>query len=125
MYGEGTDELTWLGDSMVMSGVAPLPDAVLMGLRKWFNERFGWKLMNMGNTLRRPHQTDTTSCSICAMSTITHGIFGDPLWQQCDASTHRINWLLELSKHEELDISVGPVSKFNWYGPCVTHTWPT
>ena len=102
-----------LGDSMVMSGVAPPPDEVLKGLRKWFNERFGWKLMNMGNTLKRPHQTDTYSCSICAMSTIAHGVFGDTLWQQHNASTHRIGWLLEIRKHNEFDDPVEPVSVLN------------
>lgn len=107
---DGGKNLLVLGDSMVISGAAPFPSEVLKGLQKWCDKRFGWKLMNMGNTLERPHQTDTNSCSICAMSTIAHGIFGDPLWQQCNASAHRINWLLELSEHEESHVSAGPVS---------------
>lgn len=98
---------------MVVSGVAPLPGDVLKGLQKWCNERFGWKLMNMGNTLKRPHQTDSNSCSICTMSTIAHGIFGDPLWQQHNSSTHRISWLLELGKYKELRAPAGPVSELH------------
>ena len=98
---------------MVASGVTPPPGVVLKGLRKWCNERFGWKLMNMGNTLKRPHQTDTNNCSICTLSTIAHGIFGDPLWQQQSASTHRINWFLELDKHKKLHVSAGPVSQLS------------
>jgi len=73
-----------LGDSMVTSDVAPFPGEVLKG-----------------------------SCSICAMSTIAHGVFGDPLWQQPNASAHRIKWLLELNNHEVSDISVRPASEFN------------
>jgi hypothetical protein len=106
----GPKNLLLLGDSMVASTLVTPPGKVLKGLQKWCNEWFGWKLTNMGNTLERPHQTDTHSCSICAMSTIAHGIFGDPLWQQRSASMHRVAWLLELNKHEELHISVGPVS---------------
>ena len=98
---------------MAVSDSAPPPDNILEGLRKWFKKQFGEKLMNMGNVLKRPRQTDTYSCSICAMSTIAHGVFGDPLWQQRDAPTHRINWLLKLSQHEESHVSVGPVSGLN------------
>ena len=98
-----------LGDSMVVSEATPPPDEVLKGLRKWFDKRFGWKVMNVGNILERPRQTDTYSCSICAMSTIAHGIFGDPLWQQPNASTHRIRWLLKLCEYEELHTSGEPV----------------
>lgn len=94
---------------MVISGVAPSPDEVLKGLRKWLDNQFGWKVMNLGNVLKRPRQTDTYSCSVCAMSTITHGIFGDPLWQQPNASIHRIHWLLELKKYEELYTRREPV----------------
>jgi len=101
--------LLMLGDSMVVSEATPPPDEVLKGLRKWFDKRFGWKVMNVGNVLERPRQTDTYSCSICAMSTIAHGIFGDPLWQQPDASTHRICWLLKLCEYEELHTSGEPV----------------
>ena len=79
-----------LGDSMVASSIAPPPAEILKGLRKWCSERFGWKLMNMGNTLKRPRQADTYSCAICVMSTIAHGVFGDSLWQQCNASANRI-----------------------------------
>lgn len=110
MTKDGKDLLV-VGDSMVASDIAPPPDEVLKGLRKWFSEQFGQKLMNTGNTLRRPHQTDTYSCSICAMSTIAHGVFGDPLWRQSNASTHRINWLLEISKRDGLRASLRPVSK--------------
>jgi hypothetical protein len=97
------------GDSMVISGATPPPDEVLKGLRKWLDKRFGWKVMNLGNVLERPHQTDTYSCSICTMSTIAHGIFGDPLWQQRNASVHRIHWLLKLGKYEGLYTSQEPV----------------
>jgi hypothetical protein len=90
------------GDSMVESGVAPPPDEVLKGLRKWFDKEFGQKLMNSGNILERPQQIDTYSCSICAMSTIAHGIFEDQLWTQPNAQTHRIRWFLELDKFEQL-----------------------
>lgn len=103
---------------MVTSSVAPPPEAVLKGLRKWFDQRFGQKLMNMGNTLERPHQTDTYSCSICAMSTIAHGVFGDPLWQQHSASTHRLSWLLKIDKFDRSCLSVGRVSKLHSYGLC-------
>ena len=48
------------------------------------------------------------------MSTIAHGIFGDPLWQQCNASVHRIDWFLEFGKREEqLNVSAGPVSELD------------
>ena len=84
---------------MVTSGTTPPPGEALKGLRKWFNKQFGQKLMNMGNILKRPHQTDTHSCAICAMSTIAHGVLGDPLWIQCDASAHRIHWFLKLDEY--------------------------
>lgn len=84
---------------MVASGTTPPPSEALKGLRKWFDNQFGRKLMNMGNILKRPHQTDTHSCAICAMSTIAHGVLGDPLWIQRDASVHRIRWLLELDEY--------------------------
>ena len=67
------------------------------------------KLMNVGNTLKHPHQTDTYGCSICTISTIAHGVFGDPLWRQRDASTNRISWFLKLIKHGELFVSGGHV----------------
>lgn len=98
---------------MDMSSTAPPPDEVLNGLRKWFKTQFGQKLMNVGNVLKCPHQTDTYSCSICAMNMIAHGILGDPLWQQHNAPTHRINWLLELSGYEESCISADDVSNLN------------
>lgn len=98
---------------MAVSDSTPPPDDILKGLRKWFKKQFGQKLMNMGNILKRPHQTDTYSCAICAMSTIAHGILGDPLWRQRDAPMHRINWFLELSRCEELCSSGGSVSKLD------------
>lgn len=100
-----------LGNSMARSGVAHPPGEVLKGLREWFRKRFKRKLMNMGNTLKCPRQTDTYSCSICTMSTIAHGIFKDPLWQQRNASTHRIHWFLTLGEHKELCLFAEPVSK--------------
>lgn len=116
-----------LGDSMATTtSVAPLR-GVLKGLRKWFDEHFGQKLMNMGNILKRPHQIDTYNCSICVMSTIAHGIFGDPLWRQCDVSMHRIGWFLEVVKHEESHVRASPVSELDRYWPCMVYadTQPT
>ncbi|KAF9784786.1 hypothetical protein BJ322DRAFT_1196341 [Thelephora terrestris] len=96
------------GDSLAASGTAPPPDEVLKGLRKWFNQQFSSKLMNIGNVLQRPRQPDTYSCAICTMSTIGHGIFGDPLWTHQDASVHRIRWLLTLSENEGISIPRDP-----------------
>ena len=107
---------------MVVSGVAPPPGEVLKGLRRWLDEQFGWKVINLGNVLKRPHQTDTHSCSICAISTISHGVFGDPLWRQPNASTHRIHWLLKLGEHE-LSPPIESIRGTN-YAWC-THTQPT
>jgi len=96
---------------MVLSDSAPFPRDALVGLRKWLNETFGWNVTNVGNVLKRPHQTDPYSCAICAMSTIAHGIFGDPLWRQRDASAHRIRWFIKLGEGGKLDVPRAPVGK--------------
>ena len=77
--------------------------------------------MNIGNVLQRPRQPDTYSCAICTMSTIGHGIFGDPLWTHQDASVHRIRWLLTLSENEGISIPRDPVSRRD----CFKHVWCT
>lgn len=99
---------------MAASAIAPPFDKMLKGLRKWITEQFGWKLMNLGNILSRPLQTDTYSCSICALSTIAHGIFGDPLWTQRNASAHRLNWFLELTRDIESNASGKPVRQHGY-----------
>lgn len=80
------------------------------GLRKWLEVAFGWKLVNEGNILTRPYQTDTVSCSVCAMNTIAHNVFGDKLWEQHDAAVYRVSWILKFYEHKRLDFSAEPVS---------------
>lgn len=99
-----------VGDSMATPGTARPPAEALKGLRRWFQEQFGWKLLDVGNTLERPFQPDSYSCAICAMNTISHGIFNDPLWTSREASVHRIRWLLKLNEHEGLAVTKEPVS---------------
>ena len=101
------------GDSMVKQNKGYPLREVLSGLQKWLDVAFGWKLANEGNVLARPYQTDTVSCPVCAMNTITHNIFGDELWEQCDAAVHRVSWILKFYEYKHLEFSAEPVSVFN------------
>lgn len=90
------------------------PRQILNGLGRWLEATLGWKPANEGNILARPHQTDTISCSVCALNTIAHNVFGDKLWHQNTASVHRVTWLLEFDKYKHLHTSVEPVSVFEF-----------
>lgn len=100
---------------MVKKENTPPPRQVLVGLRKWLEAAFGWKPASEGNILPRPHQTDTISCSICTLSTIAHNVFGDSLWEQPNASLHRILWLLKFNECGCLGDSAEPVRLYALY----------
>jgi hypothetical protein len=74
----------------------PAPPHVVEGFNIWFEKEFGTVLAVLGNLLERPMQNDGNSCSICTMSTISHGLFGDCLWNQPDADIHRVKWFIDL-----------------------------
>lgn len=92
----------------------PPPSRVWTGLGRWLEATLDWRLANEGNILARPYQTDTVSCAVCTLNTITHNVFGDKLWQQSDASVHRLSWLVEFNKYKYLRTSIEPVSPF-WF----------
>ena len=75
---------------------------MLNGLGKWLEEVFDWKPVNEGNILARSRQMDTISCAVCVLNTIAHNIFGDQLWEQSNASGHRVSWLPTFDKHMRL-----------------------
>ena len=104
---------------MIVRENVPPPQQVLNGLGRWLEAALGWKPANEGNVLARPCQTDTVSCAICALNTITHNVFGDQLWQQNNASVHRISWLLEFNKYDRLHPSVKSVGGFEFLSAMV------
>lgn len=99
---------------MIAQENATPPQQVLNGLGKWLEAAFGWKPVNEGNILSRSYQTDTVSCAVCALNTITHNVFGDKLWEQRNALVHRVSWLLMFDEHERLHTSGEPVGVFEF-----------
>lgn len=49
-----------------------------------------------GNTLTRGIQKDFVSCIPISMNTISHGIFGDPLWKESSKFDDRATWFVRL-----------------------------
>lgn len=49
-----------------------------------------------GNTLTRGIQKDCVSCIPISMNTISHGVFGDPLWDESSKFVDRATWFVRL-----------------------------
>ena len=100
---------------MIKHNKASPPQKLLSGLRIWLGAIFGWKPASEGNVLARPYQTDTISCSVCAVNTIAHNVFGDELWEQHDAAVRRVSWILKFYQYRHLNFSTEPVSVFSFH----------
>ncbi|KAK1222121.1 hypothetical protein PQX77_015048 [Marasmius sp. AFHP31] len=86
------------GDSLAQD-FSP-PTGFLLVLRKWFKHTFGRDITVRGDTLDHGLQDDTYSCGICAVNTIAHAVFNDPLWVPRMKVFHRVQWFLDLAEYQ-------------------------
>ncbi|KAJ8085471.1 hypothetical protein PM082_004287 [Marasmius tenuissimus] len=86
------------GDSLAQD-FSP-PTGFLLALRKWFKHTFGRDVTVNGDSLDHGLQDDTYSCGVCAVNTIAHAVFNDPLWVPRMKVLHRVQWFLDLAEYE-------------------------
>jgi hypothetical protein len=74
----------------------PPPAGFIKTIQKWLRTRFNGPFQELGDSLAHGVQKDGISCLICSANTISHGVFGDPLWMANRRGHARAEWFLTL-----------------------------
>ena len=81
------------GDSLAKEYLPPA--GFMKTIQKWLHT-FNGPFQELGDSLAHGVQKDGILCLICSANTISHGVFGDPLWMANHRGHVRAEWFLTL-----------------------------
>jgi hypothetical protein len=77
----------------------PQPKTMIVGLQTWISEHFTSFQPSFSEDLKCAQQNDNFSCSIIAINTIKHGIFGDALWCSKNGDDYRVGEFVAIMEY--------------------------
>lgn len=97
-----------LGDSNAAVDEKPgkAVEAVLNAVSKWLLAEFGYQFVCAGNSLPIGRQQDAYSCGVCAINSLAHILFGDPLFTHDRRELLRLDLFSLLTREQIKSVSV-------------------
>lgn len=83
---------------------------MIVGLQTWIATHFTSFTSSFSEDLKCAQQSDNFSCSIIAVNTIKHNVFGDALWCSRNGNDHHVEEFLAIMEYYAINALVSHVS---------------